>query len=33
MYDIPNLKLVNHKLPGLEYLKGASAAIASRPAH
>jgi CO/xanthine dehydrogenase Mo-binding subunit len=23
MYDIPNLKLVNHKLPGLEYLKGA----------
>jgi CO/xanthine dehydrogenase Mo-binding subunit len=23
MYEIPNLKLVNHKLPGLEYLKGA----------
>ncbi len=23
MYDIPNLALVNHKLPGLEYLKGA----------
>ena len=23
MYDVPNLKLVNHKLPGLEYLKGA----------
>jgi nicotinate dehydrogenase subunit B len=23
MYDPPNLKLVNHKLPGLQYLKGA----------
>jgi nicotinate dehydrogenase subunit B len=23
MYDIPNIKLVNHRLPGLEYLKGA----------
>jgi nicotinate dehydrogenase subunit B len=23
MYDIPNYKLINHKLPGLQYLKGA----------
>lgn len=23
MYDIPNYRLVNHKLPGLQYLKGA----------
>src|SRR5262249_46353255 len=23
MYDVPNYQLVNHKLPGLEYLKGA----------
>jgi len=23
MYDVPNLALINHKLPGLEYLKGA----------
>ena len=23
MYDIPNVKLVNHRLPGLQYLRGA----------